>query len=467
MTVRRLAGASFSALAAALFISSSADAAVVISSKATKNMTCANGVCTPTRAKAVLNVTDLANMLASGDVKVISDSRALDINFAESLSWTSTSRLTLDSYQSIIFEKPVTVAGTGALTITTNDGGTGGDFWFEKKGHIEFWDLHSKLLINGGSYMLVRNIRQLAKAIAKNSSGCYALSRNYNAANDGTYSQSPISITFTGTFEGLGNRISNLSVNDPTDSASVGLFAHTGKLTHNVNLSAVSVSAGGANATAGGLAGGGGNISHSSVSGSVFGSRYAGGLIGVGAGLYYSQSSVSVTTANGIAGGLVGDSVGEIQYSYATGPVSGGDDSYVGGLIGLEEIEGQLNLYVYATGAVTGGSNASVGGLVGFEPLASMVSYSTGAVSSGPGSYVGGFYGVYGSGCLCSNYDYWDMQTSGTDQGTGNEGNVRGVVGLKTDKFKSELPIGFDPTIWAQRPNVNDGYPYLLNNPPE
>src|ERR1043166_8069905 len=165
MTVRRLAGASFSALAAALFTPSSADAAVVISSKPTKNMTCSGGVCTPTKAKAVLNVTDLANMLASGDVKVVSDSKALDIDFAESLSWTSTSRLTLDSHHSIVFEKPVTVAGAGALTITVNDGGTGGDFWFVKKGHVEFWDLNSSLVIDGTSYTLVKTIKQLEKEI--------------------------------------------------------------------------------------------------------------------------------------------------------------------------------------------------------------------------------------------------------------------------------------------------------------
>ena len=47
----------------------SADAAyasVEISSKPTANMTCSGSVCTPA-AKAVLNVNDLAGMLAGGD----------------------------------------------------------------------------------------------------------------------------------------------------------------------------------------------------------------------------------------------------------------------------------------------------------------------------------------------------------------------------------------------------------------
>jgi hypothetical protein len=100
-----------------------AQAEVTISDQPTRAIKCAKGVCKPKKAKANLNVTDLANMLAAGDVKLVSDSAAIDIRFTAPLSWTSTSRLTLDSYRSIIFEQPVSVAGTGAVTIATNDGG--------------------------------------------------------------------------------------------------------------------------------------------------------------------------------------------------------------------------------------------------------------------------------------------------------------------------------------------------------
>jgi hypothetical protein len=157
---------------AALFIVSAAgicslsvaQAAVVISTAATQNMNCSAGVCTPTAKKAVLNVTDLAGMLASSDVKVVADKSAKDIDFDAPLSWTSTSRLTLDSYRSIVFQQPVSVTGTGALTITINDGGSGGDFSFEKKGHIEFWDLKSSLVTNGAALTLVKSVKQLAKS---------------------------------------------------------------------------------------------------------------------------------------------------------------------------------------------------------------------------------------------------------------------------------------------------------------
>ena len=53
--------------------------------------------------QAVLNVDDLANMLTGGDVTVESGSLAQDIEIDAALSWTSTHRLTLDSYHSISF----------------------------------------------------------------------------------------------------------------------------------------------------------------------------------------------------------------------------------------------------------------------------------------------------------------------------------------------------------------------------
>jgi hypothetical protein len=29
------------------------------------------------------------------------------------------------------------------------------------------------------------------------------------------------------------------------------------------------------------------------------------------------------------------------------------------------------------------------------------------------------------------------------------------------------LPEGFDPNVWRSDPNINNGYPYLLANPPQ
>jgi hypothetical protein len=31
----------------------------------------------------------------------------------------------------------------------------------------------------------------------------------------------------------------------------------------------------------------------------------------------------------------------------------------------------------------------------------------------------------------------------------------------------SGLPSGFDPTIWDENPKINNGFPYLIANPPQ
>jgi len=41
-----------------------------------------------------------------------------------------------------------------------------------------------------------------------------------------------------------------------------------------------------------------------------------------------------------------------------------------------------------------------------------------------------------------------------------------GITGLTDAQLKSGLPTGFDPSVWAQSPSINNGYPYLIANPP-
>jgi hypothetical protein len=161
---------------------------------------------------------------------------------------------------------------------------------------------------------------------------------------------------------------------------------------------------------------------------------------------------------------LTGNADTQVYYSFATGDVSGGTGASVGGLIGFLNSGNFLIVYDYARGSVTGGSNASVGGFAGTTQAASLASYSTGAVSGGAGSHVGGFYGV-DLQTQNNNDDYWDIDTSGTDQGTSN-GNISGVQGLTTQQFLSGLPPGFGSDYWRQSLHINDGYPYLIANPP-
>jgi hypothetical protein len=61
--------------------------------------------------------------------------------------------------------------------------------------------------------------------------------------------------------------------------------------------------------------------------------------------------------------------------------------------------------------------------------------------------------------------DYWDTTTSGTLRGD-NYGSSPGLTGLSTVQLQSGLPAGFDSTIWAENPRINNGFPYLIANPP-
>jgi len=518
--------------AAALALdANTANAAVEISTRPTANMTCSGGVCTPTAKKAVLNVSDLTGMLASGDVTIRSDAPSKDIEIDAALSWTSTQRLTLDSYQSIAFNKPVVVAGTGALTITTNDGGLGGDFGFAEKAPVKFWDLSSSLIINGHNYSLVDNLNTLALDIRRNGSGYYALAKSINRQNH-VYAKSPIKGGFGGVFEGLGNTISNLHIVDDQDKDDVALFSEAVFPAVIRDIGLISVNFSGANnQIVGSLVGelyGISTIKNVYATGRILGGNgsFIGGLVGkdVFSGISNSHAAVDVSGGDGAAGGndgttavgglvgyYAGDSDGgEITQSYSTGTVSGGNNALVGGLVGYDngaclpfvcrivqsyatgavsggesasigglvgENAGAWIINSYATGAVTGTDDAKAGGLIGWNtdgddggPVSPTVSYSysTGAVMAGSGSQIGGLIGNDTADTENTSI-FWDLDTSGIgdpSQGAGNIANDPGITGLSDAQLKAGLPPGFDKKVWKQSATLNNGYPYLIDNPP-
>jgi len=161
-----------------------------------------------------------------------------------------------------------------------------------------------------------------------------------------------------------------------------------------------------------------------------------------------------------------------IEESFATGKVSDGAyaDQYsaFGGLVGSDF---GIILNDYAIGRVTSSGGGDNGGLVGYSGYSATLShsYSTGRISAGHDSYVGGLLGVDLEDTTEIIKSYWDLDTSGVpnpDQGAGNIPHDKGIRGLTTQEFQSGLPDKFDPTIWGHNLNINNGYPYLLANPP-
>jgi len=140
---------------------------------------------------------------------------------------------------------------------------------------------------------------------------------------------------------------------------------------------------------------------------------------------------------------------------------------YAGGLAGIGK-ESTTIVNSYSMGAATAtAARVWAGGLVGdYDGGASIAtSYSTGAVS-GTG-FEGGFAGLLKQTPVTGGY--WDLDTSTISdpaQGAGNKANYSGITGLTTAQFQSGLPAGLDPSVWAQSLSINNGFPYLLANPP-
>jgi len=514
---------------------------VTISKHTTVNMAFANGIYSATADNAYLSITDLKSALAAGNVEVTTGNGAGgdemgDLHVNAGFTWSSKHALTLDAYHSIFVSSAVVDAGKGALTLTNDDGGTGGTFTYGAGGSITIWDVQDTLKINGVHFLLDASIQSLAGDILAKPSGDFALANSYDASKDGGYNGSPIPTEFAGTFEGLGNTISNLTI-----VSGAGLFYEATGVLRDVHLVKVAVtgsstdgiptgalvgwelgSVEGASSSGsvtnnnasnpypvGGLVGDGNNmadcsstatvqsnyaegigglvgvvgtVSNSSASGTVAGAATsqleAGGLTGAASTIVNSYATGTVTgTGEGsektYLGGLEGWSGGAVTGSFATGAVTGPPKASVGGLIGYGYSGAITNSY--STGNVAVGATSNVGGLIGELPdnesASIATSYSTGAPSGGANGWIGGLLGLDNTkaGCGCFTDAVWDTTTSGITnpaQGAGFPPNEPGITGLSTAQLQSALPAGFDPTVWAESPSINNGLPYLIANPP-
>ena len=245
---------------------------------------------------------------------------------------------------------------------------------------------------------------------------------------------------FTGTLDGNGYTISNLTIDRP-DGANVGLFFGMDGTIENLILRDVEVTGGEA---VGGLAGvSTGTVTESRVTGEVNGNQRVGGLVGVAwAGEIRDSRSEAKVTGNLLVGGFVGQNDGgNITRSSAAGSVSGGTG--VGGLVGDNQ---QVVDKSYAGGDVTGNTS---GGLVGINENEIRNSYATANVTG----IAGGLVGV-NTGEVANSY--WDINT------TVQANSVAGT-GLTTSEMTAsaarENIKGFDfEEMWR---TTEDDYPRL------
>lgn len=186
------------------------------------------------------------------------------------------------------------------------------------------------------------------------------------------------------------------------------------------------------------------NISDCSAEVDVSGgdSSYIGGLIGYNnlCQILDSHAEGDVTGGNNSSiGGLMGwNNSGNVSESYAEGDVAGGDGSYTGGLIGRNN-SGQIS-ESHADGAVTGGAGSLTytGGLIGNSDDSSIVSvcYAKGNVTGGDSSYTGGLIGN-NSGQVLQSHAEGDVTG-----GYGSNSFIGGLMGSNSDQVSESWAAG-------------------------
>ncbi len=412
----------------------------------------------PTNGSSYMSNATLSTSLGSGNVTIQTLAGGAgngDIFINGAVTWNSNTTLTLNAHRNININQSITSTGaTGALSLLYGQGAVaaGNTATYNIKAPVNLVagpNFSTRLGSNGilKNYTVITALgvaddatvvpaTMTLQGMSGNLGGNYALGSDIDALttlgwNSGT-GFTPVGNSgtpFTGTFEGLGHVICDITISRPAIN-NVGLFGYTLNSTiRNVGLVNGSVS--GLNIV-GALVGYNdhGIISNSYATSPVSGGQFVGGLVGgITGGTIISNSYATgdVTgTADDIGGllGVIGGSGGSnaINNSYATGNVSGLD--MIGGLVGsIDDGGGSTISNSYATGTVSGGS--TVGGLVGGNTTAAISnSYATGSVTA-VGSLVGGLVGEQGvDGSISNSY------ATGSVTGVTNVGGLAGGLGV-------------------------------------
>lgn len=269
----------------------------------------------------------------------------------------------------------------------------------------EFQDIGSTLEYRHASYLLANDI------------DCSGIA-NFTTIGDDSTNQ-----YFTGRFDGGGHTISNVTVNYPTRNY-LGVFAETdGAYIKNVIFDNVTVDGKG-------------------YVGAVAGYTYNSSLTGISV---INSSVTAHSPTSGTVGGVVGSfrangNLYAISVSTTTVTLlSGGTNTYVGGIAGSMQNISASSLYSNATVV----SNTTAGGIVGSAGQAAIKdAYVTGTTTGS--TYVGGIVGQAGGGAV--GYESTSVHSSyfnGIATSTANGiGVVGGILGSDTGSVGSSAYTG-------------------------
>lgn len=354
-----------------------------------------------------------------------------DVNVNDAVTWSSNKVLTLTAANSVNLNANITATSNSLSAGLRVNFGTGG-FNLAEGVSVNLPNVpvnsQNALVINDTPYTVINRLGASTDAVRQSlqglkndvDGGAYALGSDIDASATATWNRGagflPIGtadVPFAGTFNGLGHRITNLTINR-TNTDIVGLFGYaSGATLSDVHLVNANIKG---RMQVGALAGYQDNvIERSSASGTVTGLDWTGGLVGYNDGLVSRSSASAAVSGANFVGGLVGrNDRDQVISSRATGPVSG-SGGRVGGLVGdnrASVVDSQ------ASGAVNGGT--AVGGLVGWNEGDITGSQASGVVSGV--TSVGGLVGYN-----ANTYTVNASQATGAVSAT--TANAGGLVG--------------------------------------
>ncbi len=394
---------------------------------------------------------------------------------------TVTGDVMLESTGTLAINAPIVVEGAVPVTLAYSTDvpdafslGAGASLTFANAdGSAATSSAGGSLTINGQAYTLLYNLAEPgstgpdtgvddvagidANMVAGGDGGLYALATNLTGTGTAASPQYTSALVgqgtnnFGGVFEGLGHTITGLTINDPVSGSPTGAIEYVGLFGFNIGTVRDL-----------GLVGG-------SVTGANL--AYVGALAGGDADTIVQDYATSAVSGgqDGFLGGLVGANfTGTVTRSYATGSVTGAGASTAGSAVagGLVGTNLGVITQAYATGAVSGGPNMVVGGLVGGNSGSITQSYATGAVSGVAGVIAGGLVGSNSGpspgGTIASSA--FDILTTGQSFGIGQDQNGQSgnIAALTTSQLQtSGLPTGFDPSVWGG--GSGGLYPFLTS----
>ncbi|AOI82216.1 GLUG motif-containing protein [Burkholderia cepacia] len=380
-------------------------------------------------ADAAIGAATLSRALGTTNVALTNTSGDLTVDGA--VNWTSDHALALTSQKGDVALKRAVAASGAKASVKANAAGeirvddklalTGDQAHLElnaKKGHRFTQDNASATLSgrnasfssNGEGYQVIHDVADL-RNVDLDLNGRYVLG-NAIDGRGAAFRSIGANSAFEGVFDGLGNTVSRLKVNN--SGSSVGLFAENrGRI---ANLALDSIAVNGASTS----------IKSSMTIGGLAGANRGGTISNVRA----TRMSISSSgTGYSVAGGLVGENnAGVIDGARFQGSITGNDRTVnIGGIAGTNAssriVNSRADAEIRNVRSPSSTMTNLVGGIAGLSWDSTISdSSSTGRITVGNAMYAGGLVGHAVGGAI-------DRSNSSMAVSAGQAGMVGGAVG--------------------------------------